>query len=295
MADTPVARERDEYNTWKKEETRLLLRLMVDATKQGWCINSGSLSKETVEKQFLPSINSIFGCNKNYNNYQSRLRSFRNRWLSYSSLLKFNSAFRYDSTSKMFTAPNEVWDEYLKAHPEGVTLRNKVLEDYEDLQIIIGNTGANNITERTLETNEISDIRIDDLDYDINDEGFVQKDNGSTLGSSEIFKLIKKKLPIKRSRNDHEEGSNLNENTLLPSILEHVTKLGTSLERINDSLQKRENEITTWDAIKEVPDVDDHIRFEAFNLLDCETKKDGFLKMTLEERARWMLYMMGNK
>nr|XP_017253833.1 PREDICTED: uncharacterized protein At2g29880-like [Daucus carota subsp. sativus] len=259
MADTPVARERDEYNTWKKEETRLLLRLMVDATKQGW------------------------------------LRSFRNRWLSYSSLLKFNSAFRYDSTSKMFTAPNEVWDEYLKAHPEGVTLRNKVLEDYEDLQIIIGNTGANNITERTLETNEISDIRIDDLDYDINDEGFVQKDNGSTLGSSEIFKLIKKKLPIKRSRNDHEEGSNLNENTLLPSILEHVTKLGTSLERINDSLQKRENEITTWDAIKEVPDVDDHIRFEAFNLLDCETKKDGFLKMTLEERARWMLYMMGNK
>lgn len=174
-------------------------------------------------------------------------------------------------------------------------MRNKVLEDYEDLQIIIGNTGANNITERTLETNEISDIRIDDLDYDINDEGFVQKDNGSTLGSSEIFKLTKKKLPIKRSRNDHEEGSNLNENTLLPSILEHVTKLGTSLERINDSLQKRENEITTWDAIKEVPDVDDHIRFEAFNLLDCETKKDGFLKMTLEERARWMLYMMGNK
>lgn len=114
MADLQVGKKRVGYDQWTQKETSALLELMVDAANRGWRDNSGILTKQIVEERILPALNSRLECNKNYNNYQSRLRWFKNRWLSYSTLLKFNSGFGYDSTSKRFTAPNEVWDEYLK-------------------------------------------------------------------------------------------------------------------------------------------------------------------------------------
>lgn len=102
------------YEQWTKEESRVLLEIMVDATSRGWRDNSGIFSKQIVEERILPLLNSKLGCNKNYSNYQSRLKWLKNRWLSYSTLMRFNSGFGYDSNTKRFTAPNEVWDEYLK-------------------------------------------------------------------------------------------------------------------------------------------------------------------------------------
>ena len=87
---------------------------MVDAATRGWRDNSGILAKQTVEEMILPALNEKFGCHKTYNNYQSRLKWFKNRWISYSTLMRFNSGFGFDSTTKKFTASDEVWDEYFK-------------------------------------------------------------------------------------------------------------------------------------------------------------------------------------
>lgn len=117
MADSQSVKKRASYDQWTKEESDMLLEIMVDAVNQGWRINRGVFTKKIVLDKILPSLNSILGCDKNYKNYQSRLKWFRNRWLSYSNLLKFNHDFGYDSISKRFTAPNKVWDEYLKVNP----------------------------------------------------------------------------------------------------------------------------------------------------------------------------------
>ncbi|KAL6132967.1 hypothetical protein ACLB2K_065204 [Fragaria x ananassa] len=53
--------------------------------------------------------------------------------------MHFSSGFGYDPSTKRFTATNEVWDEYLKAHPNDIDLRYETYEDYEDLKIAIGN------------------------------------------------------------------------------------------------------------------------------------------------------------
>ena len=46
----------------------------------------------------------------------------------------------------------------------------------------------------------------------------------------------------------------------------------------------------TWDAIKEIPNLDADTRIKAFDLLVTKSQKDGFLKMSVEERAQWIAY-----
>ncbi|XP_074347046.1 uncharacterized protein At2g29880-like [Apium graveolens] len=123
--------------------------------------------------------------------------------------MSFSSGFGYDPTSKRFTAPNEVWEEYIKAHPKDGNLRYETFDDYEDLKIAIGNgfavgknaIGLGSSTEaRTLEVDEVSELRIDDLNFDVDSEEFVLEQNGSSpIGSHEVFEMSKKKAPnIKR-------------------------------------------------------------------------------------------------
>ena len=108
-------KKKGNYEQWTEEEGKLLLELMVDAASRGWRDNSGILGKQTVEERILPVLNSKLGIQKTYKNYQSRLKWFKNRWNSYSALMRFSgSNFGYDSTTKKFTSCDEVWEEYFK-------------------------------------------------------------------------------------------------------------------------------------------------------------------------------------
>ncbi|KAL1815066.1 hypothetical protein ACET3Z_017640 [Daucus carota] len=152
--DVQIVKKRKSYGQWTQEESNALLEIMVDAANRGWRDNSGVFTKQIVEDRILPALNAKLGC----------------RWIAYSTLLKFNSGFGYDSISKKFTAPNEVWDDYLKAHPKDKSLRDGVCDDYEDLQIVVGggvaigknSIGLGNATDaRTLQASEMQDTCID--------------------------------------------------------------------------------------------------------------------------------------
>ncbi|KAK1368543.1 hypothetical protein POM88_034635 [Heracleum sosnowskyi] len=214
------------YDHWTQEESRALLDIMVDATNRGWR-NNGT-GTDLLSNTRPPLLNSKLECNKNFKNYQSRLKWFRKRWLSYSTLLEFNSGFGLDSTTKRFTATNELWDKFLKNHPNNGNLRNEVLDDYEDLKIVMKNgRGAKK--------------------YSIRRGGA----DASTL------KVVK--------------GRDL-----------------AGLDYDADSEGDQERTYTTWDTIKEVPNLDAGMHINVFNLLDTETKKDGFFRMTPEEREKWI-------
>lgn len=106
----------------------------------------------------------------------------------------------------------------------------------------------------------------------------------------------KNKLSTKKSRAEYEEGSNSGGNRLQSEIIVQLTKLTTVAEKVHELLKKMVEERTSsesdaWDAIREVPNLAEEIRINAFKLLDTQPKKDGFLKMTLEEREKWMLMM----
>ncbi|KAL6527311.1 hypothetical protein OROGR_016401 [Orobanche gracilis] len=279
---------------------------MVDAAARGWRDNSGVFTKTTVEERILPTFNLKLGCNKTYNNYQSRLKWFQNRWLSYSNLMRFSSGFGYDYTNKKFTAPDEVWDEYLKAHPKDVNLRYGECLDYEDLEIAVGNgvavgkssVGLGSVTDaRTLGDNDNRDARIEDFTYDSENEMFVGlTQNDPPVGSTTSMEFLEvpevprqRKSQAKRNRAHYEANSSSTENITRNGVMEEIKKLSTTIEGVYNLLEKRdsllekiekERSYTTWDAIKEIPNLDEDIRIKAFDLLDTKSKKDGFLKMT---------------
>ncbi|XP_004305580.1 PREDICTED: uncharacterized protein At2g29880-like [Fragaria vesca subsp. vesca] len=267
-----------------------------------------------MEERILPVLNSKLGCHKTYNNYQSRLKWFKGRWLSYSTLMRFSSGFGYDYTTKRFTAPDEVWDEYLKAHPKDANLRYGVTLDYEDLEIAVGNgvaVGKNSIglgsatDARTLGDDEGRDARIENLDYDVENEVFVaptQNDpsfrSTSPLRFPEVSEVPnQRRTRSKRSRNEYEGSSSSTGNTPQSGIMEQLDKLTTTFEGVYTLLEKRESLLekrerdrayTIWDAIEEIPNLDEDIRFKAFDLLDTKSKRDGFLKMAPEVRENWI-------
>lgn len=133
---------------------------------------------------------------------------------------------------------------------------------------------------------------ITELDYDANNEevGGLGQNDSPPMRSLEFLELPQNEFQRKRSRIEHDGSSNLGGNALKSGILEPLTRLTRTFERFYDFMRKRENEriCTTWDGIKEVPNLDVNARFNAFNLLDTETKKDGFLSMTPEERKQWI-------
>ncbi|KAL6223547.1 hypothetical protein ACLB2K_006932 [Fragaria x ananassa] len=78
----------------------------------------------------------------------SRVAGRNSRWISVRGLPGLSClerpsvtgfGFGYDYTTKRFTVPNEVRDEYLKVHPKDANLRYGVTLDYEDLEIAVGN------------------------------------------------------------------------------------------------------------------------------------------------------------
>ena len=110
------AKERggEKYKTWTVDETNELLKLMVDAANWGWRDNNGLLGKKTVEKTIFPVLNEKLGCDRNYSQYLSRLKWFKQRYSNYCKLLNCNSGFGWDPVTKKFTAPDEVWEDYFK-------------------------------------------------------------------------------------------------------------------------------------------------------------------------------------
>ncbi|XP_021802658.1 uncharacterized protein At2g29880-like [Prunus avium] len=134
-----------DYSAWSVEESKMLLQLMVDAASRGWRDANGVLSK----------------------------------------LMRHNSGFGWDSTTKKFTAPEEIWEDYFKSHPTHRHIQTKTCEDYEDLQIVIGNATA--IGKNSLGLGDGTDARtfgvedrqvgIEDFVYDNDTQAFVPNHN----------------------------------------------------------------------------------------------------------------------
>lgn len=102
------------YIQWSPEENKTLINLLLDALASGLRDSNGTFSKFTVERRILPTLNRMHEGNKNHQHYLNRMKILKTKYLNAAELLRFSSGFGWDSTTKRFTAPKEVWAEYLK-------------------------------------------------------------------------------------------------------------------------------------------------------------------------------------
>ncbi|CAE6226183.1 unnamed protein product [Arabidopsis arenosa] len=142
MDDPPAMKTKGSYKQWSEPESNMLVRLLTDAINQGFRDANGKFHKMTVDTRILAPLNKTLGINKTYNEYKNRMKILKGRYLVLADLLRFSSGFGWDPETKKFTASDEVWNDYLKAHPNKTQLRNESFEDFKDLRMLFGSNTA---------------------------------------------------------------------------------------------------------------------------------------------------------
>ncbi|KAK2650034.1 hypothetical protein Ddye_017523 [Dipteronia dyeriana] len=133
---------RTDYNNWTIKESKILLQLMVDAASRGWRDANGILSKAIVESRILLVLNERLGCQKTHNNYMSQLKFFKREYQKYSQLMRHSSGLGGMQPQRNSLLLKKFGKITFKSRPTHRGLRNKNCDDYENLQIIIGNATA---------------------------------------------------------------------------------------------------------------------------------------------------------
>ncbi|XP_057785860.1 uncharacterized protein At2g29880-like [Salvia miltiorrhiza] len=186
------------------------------------------------------------------------------------------------------------------AHPKDAYLRAGSFSDFEDLGLAVGNgvavgrsaIGVGSATDaRTIGVDESRGPLIEELNYDVDNDAFValgQDDpplsgSKSPLESTEVpVESTKRRAPAKRSKCQFETNSGHTENSSHQELMVEIKKITSTMDRVESlfvkrdtMLERREQEKsnTTWDAIKEIPDLSDDARMTAFDLLVTKSQK----------------------
>ncbi|CAH8313077.1 unnamed protein product [Eruca vesicaria subsp. sativa] len=160
-------------------------KLLVEGIQRGWRDSNGIMNKATVEYKILPVLNERLGCQKTHKHYQSRIKFLKDQYHCHVDLLNNSSSFGWDPIMKRFVASNEVWNDYLKGHPNHKFLR---YASSEHSSIGLGDT-----TDAHVFT--VGDIQAqENLNFeDINDDVYVQQPSPENVVKRRVEKLISRK------------------------------------------------------------------------------------------------------
>ncbi|ESQ38724.1 hypothetical protein EUTSA_v10029159mg [Eutrema salsugineum] len=276
---------------WTSQESQLLKRLLVDGIKQGWRDSNGSISKSTIETRILPVLNQKLGCCKTYKNYVNRMKSLKKEYQSYAELLRCSSGFGWDPITKQFTASDEVWEEYFKGHPNHEYMRNNTFEDYEDLQIIFENVIARGSTVFGLGGN--TNAATFEVENDVQEREDVDHMENVCEVNIPAYETSKEKLHSRKrakpsGNGDPSKSTNLGDHS--EQVLTEMIGVSTNLINLIQQKEERyQRENNVWDAIKEIPGLEEHIRYDAVTKIHTLKMKDVFVSMSVEERLGWIL------
>ncbi|KAL5843508.1 hypothetical protein ACOSQ4_009466 [Xanthoceras sorbifolium] len=254
--DKGMGRVLKKYKEWTVEETNELLKLMVDAANQ---------------RKILHALNDKLRCKKIYSQYLSRLKWFKQRYNSYSKLMRHSFRFGWDPVIKKFTTSDE-------SHTTHKNYRTDTTPDYKDLRIAIGNGTA--VGKHSIGLGDDTDART--FGVEENTGGFIQSDQQEPLYQPPSPDNSTSPLPSQPMRSET--------NNTQSDAIEKLTETIKELTHVIGSFTTREH--SCWDVIKETPKLDNRARFKALGLLNTRAKKIEFLNMTPEERSEWLFYAL---
>ncbi|KAA8525104.1 hypothetical protein F0562_007032 [Nyssa sinensis] len=125
--------------SWTPPMDRYFIEIMLEQISQG--NSTGSTFQKEAWAHMLELFNSKFGMQLDKETLRVRLRKLRMQYNAMKHLLD-HGGFCWDETRQMVVANDNVWDNYLKAHPEARSYRTKTLPNYNDLCVIYGNPSA---------------------------------------------------------------------------------------------------------------------------------------------------------
>ncbi|KAK8995390.1 hypothetical protein V6N11_069824 [Hibiscus sabdariffa] len=136
----PAASDENPNIEWTPAMDQYFIELMLGNLRKG------NKSKNTFSKEawniMLGSFSAKFCFQFGKSFLRRRYRKLLKHYNDIQSLLQ-QKGFSWDDKQKMIIADDLVWDNYIKAHPDARTFRNKKIPNYQDLRLIYENASNN--------------------------------------------------------------------------------------------------------------------------------------------------------
>ncbi|KAL4637123.1 hypothetical protein ACB092_03G058000 [Castanea dentata] len=266
---------------WTREMDRYFIVLMLEQ------LHRGNKIGRTYNAQAWTWMNASFSkkfgflCDKDV--LEDRYWSLRKEYMNITDILNHNG-FAWDGIRQTMTADDDVWEAYIKDHPDTVTYRDKILDDYCDLCLIYGNESQHG-------RSSYFDVKME-INTNTNTLGMgIDNINGETLSPATEFEIShqkrkRKSAPLSTSACIQKVRRTIKKETQeavegKPCVVK--TYLGTEEDKDYSSIE------CIVAALQTVPDMDDEIFLEACELLEDERKAKMFVAMDVTARRKWLL------
>ncbi|CAA7015083.1 unnamed protein product [Microthlaspi erraticum] len=199
----------------------------------------------------------------------------------------------------MFTASDEVWNGYFKAHPNHKYMRYDSHDQFEDMKIIFDGTAATGSNAIGLgDSTDACTYRVGD--NQVNDN-LISCDSGDELSDASPIsdkhrrgraeKLVARKRSKKEACNNSEEQKSDNNDYVVTVSNKILGIIQQREKRQQKEAEKREAEKkknSVWDAMKGITNLDQRAKFKAVTLIYSLGMNDVFADMSVEERYGWI-------
>ncbi|KAJ1384112.1 Myb/SANT-like domain [Sesbania bispinosa] len=280
--------EKGIHVTWTDDMDHCLTELLVNQVMLG-----NKLEKNFKTSAYIASLtvlNERFGLNLTKENIRNRLKAWRKQYGLVKEMLS-QGGFEWDEGRKMVVAPDSKWNEYIKKHPDARHLKDRRIENYNELGIIVGNEQTSGNWSENFERVDVNlapnfeeHAETPALVMLANEE--MSHDNASdeAQGSSEQTRArpssSHSKQPSKRRRTGD-------------VMLQMMSIMAADIGRIADALTESNKTACLEEVVgkvQNIPDFDDDLIIEACEYL-CFDEKRALMFLKLDERLRkkWLL------
>ncbi|XP_026396856.1 uncharacterized protein At2g29880-like [Papaver somniferum] len=258
--------------TWTPQMDDMFIELMVEQVLNKQLLD-GQFSK-CVWTNIITKFKESFGPSFNKDVLRNRMKTLKKSFNVVSSI-RGQSGFGWNKKKEIPTAPDDVWERHIKAHPEYKQWRTRSLPHYDDLAMIFGDSRATGQHSRFRDDNNQDNHEVDDdgddntQDHNENPEdqnentygnGNISDDNTPELPKTTRTSIGSSSRSFRKTKKSTGEGM-VEAIHLMASVVNNIAT--KKEENKNSSLEK--NVVA---ALEEIPELDDFLFMQGLDLLE---------------------------
>ncbi|XP_057252018.1 L10-interacting MYB domain-containing protein isoform X2 [Beta vulgaris subsp. vulgaris] len=259
---------------WTSSLTKVLVDLMADQIQQR---NSQKITFNNKWKYICDEFYSRTGLRWDKEQLKYRCAVLKKLYCTVKSLLD-QGEFCWDESTGAIKANDEVWDQYIKEHPDADTLRASGCPIYKQLCIVFTETGKN---ENTIGFTEKGGV-LDPMSNVTEDCSTESEEVACVTNEQEKPKCVYTPHPVNRKR-----GRKGFEDTMADAIFEMAAASRMRAEAIQQCSQ-RFTISKCVDALDELQGIDEKVYFAALDLFNNPIAREMFLSLKAEKRLMWL-------
>lgn len=252
-----------------------LIDLMLEWMHSGYPVDQTYI--EQAWTFVVASLNQKFGLHYDRCRLEKKYMKLIKEYNDIKSILN-QSGFSWDAVQQIIIADDNVWEAYIKGHPDASVYRDKILGNYNDMSLIFGTTTPDVL----LGCDKGVEIEVVPVASDVEMDGF-------SIGPTTLSKDTEQ--PSDCGRNKRQSKSP----TLESSRKFHRASKGRTPEdhtEVEATKKDCKNDMPieiAVEALQAIPGIDDELLLDACDLLEDDRKAQLFLALDAKLRKKWLL------